>query len=170
MLIVDIFAVAAVAGAAFGFDRYLRMRIQRRRVHNRLLAVASEDFHEAASSMMRTPADIPDEVLKTLSMMSETGFGKDSEKNFLEALRAARRKGSVKRAEQSDLSKSLDGMRDELKALFLKAGTSWFNIMTHKSGRYHRMIRLEAMMADADRIETPQQAISTAAGMRTAHC
>ena len=165
-MILDIALVSTLAGGALLVDQFLRMKVERRRILNRLLAVASEDFHNATQSMLKTPEDLPDSVLDALSIMSESGFSRGSERQFLRAMRVMRETPAPK----SRLSEDSHEMRPELETLFRKAAVAWFNIMTHKSGRYHRKIFLEAMKANADRIAPDRQAIGTASGMQASPC
>ena len=162
-MLFDIAAVSMILGGAYLVDREIRRRVETRRVLNQLLAVASADFNEAVQSLMKTPEDLTDEALETLSMMSSTGFAKNSEKRFLAALRAARRKSSSSEpAADPTLS-----MRPELKELFFKAVAAWFNIMTHKSSRYHQKISLEALRAEADHFVAPRRELATASEMQS---
>ncbi|AZV00227.1 hypothetical protein pben1_p70 [Paracoccus phage vB_PbeS_Pben1] len=171
MYIWDILAIALCGGAVALFSRYLHRRLERRRVLNRLLAVASEDFHDAASSLLKTPQDLPDEVLDSLSMMSRTGFSRGSERAFLIALQRSRLvEKSSKGQPSNSLIKAIKNMRPELQSIFGKAVVAWFNIMTHKSGPYHQKIRIEALKGEAARIAPDQQAISAATSMDLAHC
>lgn len=165
-MILDIALISALAFGAFIADRKIKARIERRKILNRLMAVASEDFHSAARSMLKTPEEIPDSVLDVLSTMSRTGFAKGSEKQFLHALRSMRKTP----APSTTVANGYKEMRPEMQALFRKSAAAWFNIMTHKSGRYHDKIAIEALKAEADRIEPHKQAISTASGMVAAPC
>lgn len=173
-MLIDAVAIALVAATAYFTNKYLKHRIERKRALNRLLAVASEDFHKSARSLLKTPDELPQEVLNALSMMSRTGFEEGSEKMFLEALRTARKeKGrttdSISRRPglNADI---INGMRQELQDLFVKAVMAWFNIMTHKSARYHDKIAMEELKAEAERFVGPSREIATASYMRPIPC
>lgn len=169
-MLIDIIAVSLLGCGAWAVNSFLKKRIEKRRVLNRLLAVASEDFHHAVDSLLKTPEDLPVEVLETLEMMCRSGFSDNSEKRFLAALRRARQSGKRERA---DRRLDLSGMRSELQSLFGKAVASWFNIMAHKSTRYHDKILIEMLRSEADHFNGPKRELATAAEMHmgnASHC
>jgi len=131
--------------------------------------VASQDFHDAAKKVLQTPGDLPDSVLDRLSIMSRTGFQRGSEKAFLSAIKAARA-APPEHGRPGDFIADLESLRPELRALVLKAMAAWFNIMTHKSGRYHDKIAIETIKAKAERMPPDRQAIAAASNMQAVPC
>lgn len=153
MTLLELIVAPAVAiSAAVGFAKWLDWKIQMRHVSNRFLAAADEEFFSAANKMLKTPDDIPESVLDLIQMMSVTGFSRGSEKSFLRALQETRKDhGETDQA----LVRDLAGMRPQLRELLATAVAAWFNIMTHKSSRYHRLIAVEASRSKLDGTRRP---------------
>lgn len=163
-------AVVAAAGGATVFAAWLDRKIEKRRVLNSLLALGSEQFFTATDKIMKTPDDVPDPVLDLLMFMARSAFGDGSEKAFLRALRRSRAEPPNP---SDELFASVAVMRKELQVLLGDAVAAWFNIMTHKSSKYHDLIALEALRT---RVSTPRSksdaevALPVAHAMETAGC
>lgn len=103
-----------------------------------MLALADQEFYKAVHSILKTPEDLSDEILESISMMSETIADKNGEKLFLDALRRVR-----SRAEKNSLPDPSEALRPELQVLYQQAVNSWAKAMTFKSIRYFTKISRE---------------------------
>lgn len=106
-------------------------------VLNKVLEIASKELSDSVESMLKTPSDIPDEVLKWLQIMSESAFAPGVTRTL--AFGFIKRKGKSSRFDKSHepahvaLEKAFEQMRPELKELFLKATSAWVKIICHRS-------------------------------------
>lgn len=169
MIVLDLSVLIAGVAGLWVVNRALARRILKRKLHNRLLAVASEEFFESAEKLMKTPDELPDPVLDMLSMMSRTGMSPGSERVFLDALKRSRQ-GQTKDAASRKMSDAIGSMRKELQDIFRDAACAWFNVMTHKSTLYYQKIATEEMQAQAQRIKPKDQAMRTLSSMKTSFC
>jgi hypothetical protein len=124
-------AALLFAGAFLSiFMLYLRMRT----FSNRIMAVASTEFHAAADSMMETPEDLPESVLDAISRMSVLARSRNVSGHLARMIGNANSE-TVKDLgpERLEFQRELDSMRPELQDLFHKAVTGWINYVKHQN-------------------------------------
>lgn len=112
-------------------------------VANGLLALSVQEFHDACDALLKTPNELPDEVLDAIMKMSDSTFSKGSNWRLKQAIRLDR-KGILPSCDDNPLDAAVESMRDELQQLFTKAVASWLNILTHRSLIVGLMIAYEA--------------------------
>lgn len=110
----------------------LRMYLNLRPVGVGLTALAVKEFHEACDSMLKTPQDIPEEVLKAIRGMGHSAFSQGAHWRLRDAIRSDRN-GEMSSNQNAKLVKAVEEMRPELQSLFRKASTSWLNIVCNRS-------------------------------------
>ncbi|WP_282052400.1 hypothetical protein [Phaeobacter inhibens] len=106
--------------------------LQLKPVGTGLTALAVKEFHDSCDSLMKTPQELPEEVLEALLYMGRNALEKGSHWKLRNAIRQDRRGKPISEA-SSALKASVEGMRPELRELFLKATASWMNIMCNRS-------------------------------------
>ncbi len=157
ILIITVIAVFAVL-AGMAARTYLRFR----HVSNRLLALATKEFHDAADSLMKTSEELPDELLDLLEMMDRTAFQKGADRKLLKMVRASS-------ANAGSPPQWLNEIRKPLRELFGKTVASWLNIMMYRHTIAGTLIRAEIAKKElqAGRVSTEagDSALSTLAGL-----
>jgi len=111
------------------FYRLLSIYLDIRTAADRRLKAAVEQFHSSVASMLKTPKDVPDEILQAIDMLSKTAFAPGSERHLARIIRNGKQPSPRSR----DMMRDLAGMRPEMQDLFALAAVSWITIMTHKS-------------------------------------
>lgn len=132
--------VAALFVAAFII--VLRMYLNVRPVGVGLTALAVKEFHEACDSMLKTPKDIPEEVLEAIRGMGRSAFSRGAHWRLRDAIRRDRI-GEMSSNPNAELVKAVEEMRPELQALFRKASASWLNVVCNRSLLGNFFISLE---------------------------
>jgi hypothetical protein len=116
-----------------------------RSTSNQLLAVASNEFHEASMSLLESADELPEGVLSVLGTMNSSAFARGTPWILYKALKEARtgRAGSTKATNHHSDFDEFGKLRPELRKLFGTVGASWLNILTHRNLFLHFLIANE---------------------------
>lgn len=116
------------------FGVLLPVYLYLRSVANGVLRVSLEQFHDAISSLLQTPRDLPDGVLLAIKTMNETALhGKTHWRLLRRLIRERKQAASSQKSGQTSLASEIKKMRPELQDLFGKASMVWVSIMCSRS-------------------------------------
>lgn len=133
--------VLLVAFFVLAFVGCLSAYIRLKKQANAALRIAADDFHAAADSLMKTPKELPDEVLRILQHLSHTAFRRGIDRRFLTYLRHDDRKKAFGTTVPSN--PIVEQMRPHLRELFSKAVVAWILIIVNRNVLVGRLIRFE---------------------------
>lgn len=116
-----------------------------RSTSNKLLAVSSNEFHEASMSLIESAGELPESVLAGLRTMNHSAFAHGTPWMLYRALKDARtgRQEPTKSSGDHSAFDDLNKLRPELRKLFATVVASWLNILTHRNLILHFLIANE---------------------------
>ena len=164
--------LVAVAAAIWGFLMYLKLRS----VSNGLLALASKEFHDRVASLLETPQDLPDDVLRYVDLMISTAEANGGSWKVYQAFRSHRLSretlAASKMVSDTELSNQINQLRPELRELLHGATVMWVNWLINRNVFIGYLIAfelrkialgggsVEARPTDIERALTPELAMS----------
>lgn len=123
-------AVGLASTFLFVFYAYLKARS----LSNGFMAFASGEFHDATTSLLETPDELPDSVLDLLSDMNRLAQSRHASIGLLRAISTKNNVGEARRVRHSQqFEREIEAMRPELKELFQRAVVGWLNYVSHKN-------------------------------------
>lgn len=104
--------------------------LRAKRANDRLYGISLNEFYDAAERLMKTPEDLPDEILELLEDMSKTIRHPQAEFAYLAILRE---RASKKTFRPTAGEARPVPLRRELETLMLRAANGWLVAIRHKS-------------------------------------
>jgi len=120
---IGVLALGVMFVVAFGI--YCRART----LSNGIMTFASNEFHDAATSLLKTPDELPDSIITALEKMNTVAQNSNASGRLLYAMK----RSEASTSQNDGIGHELDNMRPELKELFLKAVTGWLNYVSHQN-------------------------------------
>jgi hypothetical protein len=139
------------------FSTYMRSRL----LSDKLLALASKEFHEKANSAMETPSDLPDTVINHIAFLNREAFNNGTPKKFYFLLK----KYNAGKIDNNLTSKNASvnlfrELRPELQVVLGEITVMWFNLIINRNLFWGALISFELKRLKASKGDLTHSAAS----------